>query len=360
MIPLASPLIEQDDLDAVSEVLASGMLVQGPRVAAFEAAVGEVTGASHVVAVSSGTAALHLALLALGIGPGDRVAVPTYSWPATANVVEVVGASCVFVDIEEDTFAMDAGQLAKVASEPLAAVLPVHPFGAMADLAALADAAPGVTVVEDAACALGARRDGRRAGSVGTVGCFSFHPRKAVTTGEGGALVTADPELADRLLMLRNHGQDPQAGGFALPGLNYRLTEMQGALGVSQMAKLERIVAGRRAAADRYNQLLAGTDVRAPVTAAGSEPVFQSYVVLLPEGTDRAAVVRRAHDRGVQTQIGTWHVPMTRYYRERYGYGQGDFPVTDRVFEQSLALPLHPRLTEEEQGQVVATVLDSL
>ena len=250
--------------------------------------------------------------------------------------------------------------LASAGDTKLAAMLPVHPFGAMADLFALTAAAPGVPLVEDAACALGAWRDGGTAGSVGAAGCFSFHPRKAVTTGEGGMVVTDDGDRARRLAMLRNHGQDLPDGGFALAGLNYRLTEMQGALGVTQMRKLDRVLASRREVAARYARLLAGTDVRPPVVAPDSDPVWQSYVVMLPAEADRDAVIARTREKGVQTQIGTWHIPLTRYFRERYGYRAGQFPVADRVFARSLALPVYVGLTEDEQVQVVDAVLASL
>jgi dTDP-4-amino-4,6-dideoxygalactose transaminase len=358
---LTVPLIEDDDLDAVAAVLRSGYLVQGANIAAFEAAVAEVVGVPHAIAVSNGTAALHIALLALGVGPGDSVAVPTYSWPATANVVEAVGAGCVFVDIEPGSWAMAPDALAAV-DVPLKAVIPVHPFGVMADLKALAAAAPGVPVVEDAACALGATRDGLGAGSVGTMGCFSFHPRKAVTTGEGGMVTTSSPELDVALRRWRNHGlaMSPAGSDFLLPGLNYRLTDMQGALGVTQMAKLDRVVRARRAAAAAYAELLASTPLSAPEEIAGSEPVHQSYVTVLPDGVDRAALIPAAAVRGVQVQIGTVGIPFTSYFRDRYGIVDGQFPVTEAWVGRHLSLPLYPGITSEDQETVVSTVLGLL
>lgn len=361
MIPLTVPLIEDDDLLAVTSVLRTGHLVQGAHVAAFEAVVAEAVGVAHAVAVSNGTAALHLALLALGIGPGDSVAVPTYSWPATANVVEAVGADCVFVDIEPGTWAMSPNALGEV-DVPLAAVIPVHPFGVMADLPGLAAAAPGVVVIEDAACALGASRDGRAAGSVGEVGCFSFHPRKAVTTGEGGMVTTSSAELDLALRRWRNHGihVTGAASDFVLPGLNYRLTDMQGALGVTQMAKLDRVVHTRRAAARVYTDLLGGTPLSAPSAVEGSEPVHQSYVTVLPEGVDRARLIASAAERGVQVQIGTVGIPFTSYYRDKYAIAGGQFPVTEAWIGRHLSLPLYPGVTQEQQETVVSTVLGLL
>lgn len=363
MIRLTVPLIEEDDLDAVREALASGYLVQGRHVAALEAGIAAWTGTRHVVVVSSGTAALHLSLLGLGLGPGSRVAVPAYSFNATANVVAMVGATPVFVDIEPNTFAMDPDAL-EVAHgrQPLDAVMPVHPFGQIADMSGLAGAAPGVLIVEDAAAALGARRDGATAGSFGAAGCFSFHPRKVLTTGEGGAIATNDAALARTLRALRNHGLDPDAPApdFVMAGLNYRMTDVQAALGVTQLAKLERMIAGRLAAAERYTLLLAGTPLRCPTTPPGATPVWQSYVTLVPFGVDRDALIRRLRGEGVEVQIGTYHMPMTSYFREHFGFRRGDFPVTDDVADRTLSLPLHPTITAEEQATVIERLVAAL
>lgn len=354
MIPLACPLIEDDDRRAVIEALDSGMLVQGARVAAFESLLADVIGVSDVVVVSSGTAALHLTLLALGTGPGDRVAVPAYSWPATANVVEAVGATPVFVDIDIQTYAMS--QLALDAAGPVDVVLPVHPFGQMALIQSES------TIVEDAACALAARRDDHAAGTVGRAGCFSFHPRKAITTGEGGAVSTDDAELADRLRTWRNHGiaAGSSPTDFVLPGLNYRLTEMQAALGTTQLSKLQRILASRRGQAANYDALLEGTGIQAPVVAPGSEPVYQSYVVLLPVGVAPRTVIAATRAAGVETQIGTWHIPMTRSYREKYDFAKGDFPGTDEVFARALSLPLGLGLDEGDLKTVIDVLLKAV
>lgn len=363
MIRLTVPTIEDDDLAAVRESLASGYLVQGRQVEAMEAEIRRIVQTEHAVVVSSGTAALHLSLLALGIGPGDRVAVPAYSFLATANVIEIVGATPVFVDIEAETFAIDPDALERAVSrERIAAVMPVHPFGQVADMAGIAAAAPGATVIEDGAAALGATWLGRPAGGLGSLGCFSFHPRKAVTTGEGGAVTTNDAALARTIRALRNHGQDPDATtpDFILPGFNYRMTDFQAALGLTQLAKLERIIGGRRAAAARYDRLLAGSPVRAPLAHDGNEVVFQSYVTLLPGGVDRGRLMGRLRDEGIETQIGTYHMPMTTWFRERYGYRPGDFPTTDDVAARALTLPLHPAIAPDDQALVVERLLAAL
>jgi len=368
MIRLTIPSIEEDDLQAVREVLSTGYLVQGPRVADFEKAVADYVETKYAVAVSNCTAALHLALLALGTRAGDLVIATAYSFISTANVIELCGGQPVFVDIQPDTFNMDPSCLEKVLkrlmassekSQRVKAILPVHTFGQMADMKAILELANRyeLPVVEDAACALGAALHNRQAGTWGTIGCFSFHPRKAITTGEGGIVVTNDEVLARRLRSLRNHGQDPEASSpdFIMAGFNYRMTEFQAALGVTQMAKLERIIAARRRFAEHYDKLLQDTLLQAPKVAAGNEPVYQSYVVLLPEraARHRAELITRLRKQGIETTIGTWHMPMTTYFRSHYGYKEGDFQVADQVFARSLTLPLYEKMLQSEQNQVV-------
>lgn len=375
-IRITIPSIEEDDLAAVRETLASGYLVQGPRVKAFEDDLAKVVGTKHCVAVTNCTAALSLALEAIGVGPGDLVAVTTYSWITTANVIELRGATPVFVDVDPKTFNMDPGaleerlaQITKVSEtrKRLKAILPVHTFGQMADVDALGALASkaGVPMIEDAACALGATWSGKQAGSVGLVGAFSFHPRKAITTGEGGALTTNDDALARSLRALRNHGQDPtpEAGAsdpFVMPGHNTRMTEMQGALGVTQMKKLERIVLARKRLAARYDERFRGSRVSAPHRPAASGHVYQSYVTLLPAeaAAARPQILAKLKERGIETTIGTWHMPMTQYFRTKYGYRRGDFPVSDDVFARALTLPLFESMTEAQVDEVAGAVLD--
>ncbi len=361
MIRLASPSLDDRDIAEVTKVLRSGFLIQGEHVAAFESAVAARVGTAHAVAVSSGTAALHLALLALDIGSGDEVAVPCYSWPATANVVVRVGASPVFIDIDPVTQNLDVTSLARVAGEHprLKAVLPVHAFGAMADMLAITRFAKeqGLEVVEDAACALGAMLCGRSAGAWGRLGCFSFHPRKVVTTGEGGMVTTDDAALNARLRELRNHGISPGTtpAEFIDAGLNYRLTDFQGALGQSQVTRLDGFLERRRHIARRYAVLLRELGLQLPAPAEEHATTFQSYVVLLPSALAavRTTLIVRLRMMGVEAAIGTHHIPLTDYFRRRDGYRPGDFPVTDDVAARALALPIHHALTEEDQRAVV-------
>ena len=320
MIRLTIPSIDQDDLDAVCEVLRSGYLVQGPRVAEFEGLVANYVGTNHAVAVANGTAALHLALLSLGVGPGDRVAVAAYSWPATANVIVLCGAEPLFVEVDDATLNLCPRDLErKLSATPVKAVLPVHAHGGIADMREIVRIGRqfDVPIVEDAACALGAALDGRKAGTWGRLGCFSFHPRKAITTGEGGLLSGGDHERMNLARSLRNHGLDPEAAGndFVRPASNLRMTEFQAALGLSQLDKFERILAIRRAVDEHYRRAFAGTPVSVPET--GPHHVLQSYVVQLPEGCGVVAIdlVARMKAAGVEASIGTWHMPRTSYYR---------------------------------------------
>jgi perosamine synthetase len=375
MIRLSVPSIENDDLEAVREVLQTGMLVQGSHVAAFERSVRDLVQTDHAVAVSNGTATLHLALLALDVRPGDLVIVTSYSWLSTANVVELCGAQPVFTDIEPDTFNMSVDSLRATLERLMAnpdsarrvkAILPIHAFGLMADMTRILELADqyDLPVIEDAACALGASQHGKQAGSLGVMGSFSFHPRKAVTTGEGGVITAHNPDIVWRLKALRNHGLDPNSSTpkFVMPGYNYRMTDFQAALGVTQMAKLERVVKARQAAAKQYDQLLQGTGLQAPFVPEGSNHVYQSYVTLLPAdfAPSRAELITGLRSEGIETNIGTWHMPLTDYYQKRYGYRTGDFPNADNVFARAFTLPLFEGITLKQQKTVVESVQSKL
>ena len=371
------PSIEEDDLSAVSEVLSTGFLIQSARVAAFEQTVANYNGRKFAVAVSNCTAALHIALLAIDVRPGDLVIVTTYSWIATANVIELCYAKPIFVDINPNTYNMDPNCLESVLNRVMAdksvanrvkAIIPVHTFGQMADMVDIVEIASryNLPVIEDAACALGAKMHGRQAGTWGTMGCFSFHPRKAITTGEGGMIITNEKALDKRLRALRNHGQDPESASpeFVMPGFNYRMTEFQAALGLTQMTKLDRIIDTRRHLAEYYDRLLRNTTIKSPSVAPWSQPVYQSYVALLPEersgSTHRAELIAQLKEQSIETTIGTIHMPMTSYYRARYGYQPGDFPVTDQVSARSISLPLHEKLSQQDQEIVVSAINESL
>jgi perosamine synthetase len=349
-IRLARPDVGAAELAAVAEVLESGQLTMGPRVAEFERLLAGAVGTAEAVAVSSGTAALHLGLLALGIGPGDEVIVPAYTFPATANVVELVGARAVFVDVDPRTFLMRIDQVAAAVTPRTRAVLAVHLFGRPVAWEELQTAVPQeVALVEDAAGALGARYRGTPCGALGALGCLSFHPRKIVTTGEGGAVTTDEAELAEAVRRLRHHGITIAGGEVDIPvaGVNYRLPDVLCALGIPQLERLEQLLAARERVAAWYEERL-GHLVETPSAAEGDRHGWQAYVVGL-DGRDavRAALARE----GIESQIGTYAVPRLGAYE-----GRGSFPGADRAFERALALPFAASTTEAEVDRVCSVM----
>ncbi len=347
VVRLARPDVGAEELAEVAAVLETGQLTMGPKVGELEAGLAAACEVEHAVAVSSGTAALHLAVLALGIGPGDEVIVPAYTFPATANVVALAGARPVLVDCDPETFNLDP---AKIEVTPRTkAIMPVHLFGRPARLEEL----PDLPVVEDAAGALGARRAGRACGGLGAAGCLSLHPRKIVTTGEGGAVTTNDPELAERVRSLRHHGWTPSDGYDDMPvgGFNYRLPDVLCALGIPQVRRLEELLAARERVAAAYGERLRSLPVTLPSADGGDRHGWQAYVIALDR---RDEALERLRAAGIQCQIGTWALHRLGAYRD-----QGSFPGADACFERALALPFHTRLTDAELDRV-AEVLDSV
>jgi dTDP-4-amino-4,6-dideoxygalactose transaminase len=358
VIPLAAPDIGDEEIQAVSEVLRSGQLVQGERVAAFERAASAYLGVDHAVAVSSGTAALHVALLALSIGPGDEVIVPDFTFPATANVVELVGATVVLVDVDPVTFNLDLEHVERAISDRTRAVVPVHEFGCPVDIGALeARVRPrGIKIVEDAACALGAAWNGRKVGTWGDAACFSLHPRKAVTTGEGGIVVARTARIADRMRLLRNHGMEKRGDtvDFVCAGFNYRMTELQAAIGLVQMGKLERLIERRRHLAAEYSRALAGTPVRIPVEPPGARHVYQTYHVMLPERISRDRAIAELRAEGIGTNYGANALHLLSHHRQ-FARG-GRFAHSEAAYRSGLALPLFGALREEDARHVAASL----
>jgi perosamine synthetase len=346
-IRLAFPELGEAELEAVAEVLESGALTMGPKVAAFEELVAAACGVEHAVAVSNGTAALHLAVLALGIGPGEEVIVPAYTFPATANVVRLAGATAVLVDIDPDTFNLDLDRVYEAVTPRTKAVLAVHLFGRPLDWAALQEAvSPEILLLEDAAGALGARWQGMPCGGLATLGCLSFHPRKIVTTGEGGAVTTNDAELAGSIRRLRHHGIDSSADIVA-PSTNYRLADVLCAIGIPQMHRLDELLATRTRVADAYTERLRDV-VELPDAETGDTHGWQAYVVRL-DRRDEALETLRAE--GIEVQIGTYALHHLSAYRD-----QGPFPGADAASARALALPLHSRLTDDDLDRVAAGV----
>jgi dTDP-4-amino-4,6-dideoxygalactose transaminase len=349
-IRLARPDVGEAELAAIAAVVDTGQLTMGPKVAEFEASIAEAVGTAYAAAVSSGTAALHLALLALEIGPGDEVIVPAYTFPATANVVELCGARAVLVDVDPDTFNLDVAAVAAAVSSRTRAVMAVHLFGRPVEWEALQTAVPQeVALVEDAAGALGASYRGTPCGALGVAACLSFHPRKIVTTGEGGAVTTDEAALDAAVRRLRHHGW-ATLGDMPAPGFNYRLPDLLCALGIPQVARLDELLAARERVAGWYTERLEH-HVLTPSAADGDRHGWQAYVIQLGQ-RDEALVALR--DAGIEAQIGTWALHRLEPYRDR-----GAFPGADLAFERALALPFAATTTEEEVERV-ASVLTAL
>jgi dTDP-4-amino-4,6-dideoxygalactose transaminase len=345
-VRLGWPDTGEPELEEVREVLESGMLTMGPKVEEFEAGVARACEVEHALVVSSGTAALHLAVLAFGLEPGDEVLVPAYTFPATANVVALAGLRPVLVDVDPETMNLDPSRLEVGKRTKL--LLGVHLFGRPLRLHEL----PDVPLLEDAAGALGARYRGRACGSLGVAGCLSFHPRKIVTTGEGGAVTTNDDAFAAEVRLLRNHGwRSVVPADMPVPGLNYRLSDILCAVGIPQLARLDELLAARTRIAEGYSERLAHLPVLLPAADAGDVHGWQAYVIQVD---DRDRILAELRSQGIEAQIGTYSLPLLAAYRD-----QGEFPGARRVFERALALPFHTRLTEDELDRV-AGALDKL
>ena len=353
MINVASPQIGPEELEAVQRVLASGQIAQGPRVADFEEAFATYVGTGHAVAVASGTEAIRLALLAIGVGPGDEVVIPAFTFVATATAVMMCGAVPVIADVEIEHFCLDPGTLEAALSERTQAVLPVHLYGHPADLDALRDACDGrdVAIVEDACQAHGAMYRGRRAGSIGAMGCFSFYPTKNMTTGEGGMVTTDDGGLAERLRLLRQHGMDAQYS-YRIFGYNSRMTDIEAAIGLVQLGKLEGFNAARRANAARLTEGL-GNVVATPTEAPWASHVYHQYTI---RAEDRDALREHLRERGVGSGVYYPH-PLTDIPTLE---GKTRVParpeVTSRLSREVLSLPVHPGLSEEDVDTIVREV----
>jgi len=364
-IAIALPSTGEEEWLALRESIETGWLSQGPKVKAFEDAFATRHQVAHALATTSCTTALHLALAAAGVGPGDEVIVPAFTWVATANVAVYCGATPVFVDVEPYTYNMDMAQVAQAVTPRTRAVIPVHLFGLCADMDGLRATLPqNVVVIEDAACAAGATYRGRPAGGLGAMACFSFHPRKSITTGEGGMLTTDDADLAERANMLRNHGasvsEEVRHHGpkpYLLPdfdvlGFNYRMTDLQGALGLVQLTKLDRFIAERDTWARWYRDTLADIPwLQMPAIPEGHGHAWQSFVTVVDEKTapaPRNDIMERLQVLGISTRPGTHAVTELGYYKDLLGLQTGQFAVASRLERQSLALPLHNRMSGED------------
>ena len=372
MIPVMRPWLGAQEATAVQEVMASGWVAQGPRVAAFERALSAKVGAPYAVAVSSCTGALHLSLVALGIGPGHEVIVPSLSFIATANVVRYVGATPVFADVDEPTQNLTAATIAPVLTPRTRAVILVHQGGLPADIDAVRHLCEprGIEVVEDAACALGSTYRGKPIGSHSQLVAFSFHPRKVITTGEGGMVVISNEDFARRIHRLRDHGVninaadrhaslEPVLEEFPETGYNYRLSDIQAAVGLVQLTRLDRIVARRRELAHRYQQRLADIPgIRTATDPPFGETNYQSFWIVL--GKDfpltRNDLLRKLMSHGISARRGFMAAHLEPAYSD---IPHRDLRVTEHLTHQSIILPLFHELSGDQQDKVIEVLRES-
>jgi dTDP-4-amino-4,6-dideoxygalactose transaminase len=364
-VPFAKPWFGGGETEAVGEVLASGWLTQGPRVEEFERVLAARVGAPEAVATTNCTTALQLSLYVSGVGPGDEVIVPSLSFIATANSVWQCGATPVFADVDPATGNLDPEAVEQAITPRTKAVMPVHQVGLPADMDAfeILAAQHGLTIVEDAACAIGAEHRGRPIGSLGNLACFSFHPRKVITCGEGGMIAVHDPAVAERLRRLRQHAMDKSAldrhaadrvivEHYPERGWNTRMTDLQAAVGLKQMEVLETILAERRRLAERYNELLAPIDtLESPAEPGYARRTWQSYPVRVLPGSalDAGQLMDALLGDGVATRRGI----MAIHLEQSYQNVAGPLPHTEAVAANTVLLPLFPGLADEQQDYVV-------
>lgn len=372
-IQISLPSTGDEEWQATREPLQTGWLTQGPKVAAFEKAFAARHQVNHALATTSCTTALHLALVALGIGPGDEVIVPAFTWVATANVVLYCGATPVLADVDPRTNNICPQDLARRITANTKAVIVVHLFGLCADMDAIRAAVPaGMPIIEDAACATGASYKGVFAGALGTAAAFSFHPRKSITTGEGGMLTSNDTALMQTAEMYRNHGasvsEEQRHLGprpyllpdFNLLGFNYRMTDLQGAVGLVQLGKLDKFLAERQQAAEFYREALADLPwLQLPVFPENGQHAWQAFVLMIDENkapAPRNRLMEQLQAMGIATRPGTHAVHMLGYYAQRYGFKPTDYPGAMQCNNQTMAIPLHNRMSQEDYQYVAAAL----
>lgn len=366
LIPLARPDVGFDEVAGdIKTILESGILTRGAYVARFEEEVASYTGCKYAIATTSATTALHLSLVAAGIGVGDEVLVSDFTFPASGNAIVQTGAKPVLVDCLPGRFEIDVEQTVKMITPKTKAIMVVHPFGHPADMPRIAKIASerNLTVIEDAACAIGSEIDGRRCGSWGSAGCFSFHPRKILTTGEGGMITTNDEAFAAKARLLATHGgtTGPAVGlAFVENGYNYRMSEIQAALGLAQLNRLNDMLADRRRIAARYRDALSGAGcLHIPDEIPNSQCTYQSFVVMLDKKVNRDVIVKNMRNEGIETTLGTYAMHAHPAF-SRFGYKPGDLPHSHAAQQRSLTLPLLPRMKEEDINFVSNTLINLL
>lgn len=366
-LPITAPQFDEHEMEVLRNCLGSGWVTQGPMTCEFERLFASRHQLQNALATTSCTAALHLSTLALQLQPGDEVVVPAFTWVTSAHSAEYVGAKAVFADVDLATFNLDPVAVEAAVTPRTRALVVVHLFGRAAPMDEIMAIAGrhDLAVIEDAACAVGTTYQGRPIGAIGDLGCFSFHPRKVITTGEGGMVTTNRRDLADRVKSLRNHGATGPAFGadpakpytmstFDMLGFNLRMSDIQAAVGVAQMAKLDRLLAERRRLALRYSELLAGfEEIILPADDAGH--TYQSYVIRLADydREKRNAIMERLAAAKIQTRPGTHAVHRLGYYANKYGLRPEQFPNACRAEDTTITLPIFPGMSEADQALVV-------
>ena len=372
-ISISLPVTGEEEWQAVKESIMSGWITSGPKVNQFEKLFAEKHDVNYAIAVTSATTALHLALLSLEIGAGDEVIVPAFTWVSTANVVLYCNAKLVFVDIDTNTFNIDLKDLKRKINSKTKAIIPVHLFGLCADVFRIREiVGDKIFIIEDAACAAGAMYKNQYAGSLGDIGCFSFHPRKSITTGEGGMITTNNKDLAEKVSMLRNHGasisEEQRHNGpkpyilpeFNLLGYNYRMTDLQGAMGVAQINKLDQFIKERSKWAqfylDEFNNI---NWLKLPVIKKGYKHGWQSFVTLIDESKSpgsRNQIMEKLQNAGISTRPGTHAVHMLSYYKNLMGINDFEFPNAKAANDFSMSIPLHNRMNKDDFKYVVKVI----
>jgi len=372
IIPISLPVTGEEEWEALKEPLTTGWLTAGPKVRDFEKAFAARHQVKYAVAVTSATTALHLALIALDIKAGDEVIVPAFTWVSTANVVLYQGAKVVFCDIDPKTFNLDPKQLADKITSKTKAIMVVHLFGLCAPMDEIKALAGNIPLIEDGACAAGSAYKGTPAGGLGLMGCFSFHPRKSITTGEGGMITTNDDALGEKLQVLRNHGasisEEQRHHGpkpYILPefnvlGYNYRMTDLQGAIGTVQLKKLDHFIDERAQWADYYQHELSSISwIALPKFTSEYKHGWQSFVVLVDEEKapcTRNEIMERLQVAGISTRPGTHAVHMLGYYADLYSISPEDFPGAQTANDKSISIPLHNKMVKEDFTYIVNTL----
>ena len=372
-LQITRPYFDSKELEQLDACLKSGWVTQGPITKKFEDMMLERHKVKYAFAVSSCTAALHLAALALDLKPGDEVIVPAFTWITSANCAEYVGAKVVFADVEAETFNIDPKAFEAAITEKTKAVVVVHLFGLSAKMDEIMSIARkhSIKVIEDAACAIGTTYDNKPIGGIGDVGCFSFHPRKVITTGEGGMLTTNSKSLANQLASLRNHGSSavpgPESGpakpyhmgSFPILGYNYRISDIQAAIGVAQMRKLSELLVERRNIALRYTGLLSKIScIAVPYEPEKCGHTYQSYVIRLVNGKEkeRNEIMEMLAEAGIQTRPGTHAVHRLEYYSKKYDLNPENYPVACICEDTTITLPIFPGMVIEDQDYIVDTI----